>query len=75
MKKVFRLSLILKDAKKRGHKFADDLEPGVVAIQDLEFDVTEDQYNSNLFKAHLYVDRTQEIIEEHIDVEIEEIDG
>ena len=50
--------------------FDPDLGPGVIASQDLEFNETEDTYNSNLFYA--YIMRTvEEFLNENVEVVLE----
>jgi hypothetical protein len=69
MKRTFKFSLVARGTDK---VFDEELGPGILAVQEAEFNLTPKQYKSPMFVASL-LDVEREFIEGLVEVKIEEI--
>jgi hypothetical protein len=69
-KKTFRLCLKLKDCDK---VFDEELGPGIMVTQEIEFDLPEDMSDSDkVMLAHEILTQEHEFIERHVKVVVQE---
>lgn len=70
MKKVFKMSVRIKGTEK---VFAEGFAPGVIATQELHYDLEPAEYDRSLFIASL-LDKQNEMLKEHVHVSIVEME-
>jgi hypothetical protein len=69
MKKKFRFKLVAIDAKE---PFKEGWEPGVLAMQEVEYDLEPEKYKSPIFIMEI-LEKEDEFMNETVEVRVEEI--
>lgn len=67
--RTFKMSVRILGAKQT---FADDLKPGIIATQEIEFTATPEEFRSPMFIKEL-VERQDAFLKEHVQVSFEEV--
>jgi hypothetical protein len=68
MKKTFKLSVVALNCEQ---EFEKGMGPGVLATQEVEFDLTQEEYDSSRFSHQLY-SMAQEFMSATVDWKVEE---
>lgn len=70
-RKTFRFTLVVPDAKNAGHAFDEKMGPGVLANQDVSYDLPDDF--SELRLAHTIMNESDRFRDSMIEIQVEEV--